>query len=390
MKEPNTNHLISETAFRKLAAVHDRNCVSIFVPTHRAGLEVDSGKDRLILKKALEEMRKRLEDTGLKPKEVKQYADPLQALLKDDHFMRNQSDGLAIFIRPGEFLYYTLPVELPEFVYVSDHFYLKEIIPYFTDDGRFYLLSLSLKQVKCYECTRHQITELAIEDLIPENLEAAVGHDYQEKSLQHRSGQGGEAGAMFHGQGSGKDDKQQEIEKFFRAVDGGLAGIWKGDNVPLVLACVDSYPPIFREITKYPSVYEQHISGNPDNEDPILLHEKAWNLLEQEFRQPREEKIEDFHTLSADTRTSHELETIIPAAVGGRVDTLFLLRGADVYGKYDPFKRHLEIADPPGPRHASLYNLAALQTILNGGRVYLAEPDRMPFRETQINALFRY
>jgi hypothetical protein len=34
--------------------------------------------------------------------------------------------------------------------------------------------------------------------------------------------------------------------------------------------------------------------------------------------------------------------------------------------------------------------MAATHTLLNGGEVFTEIPDRMPFRESDINALFRY
>ena len=75
----------------------------------------------------------------------------------------------------------------------------------------FYLLSLSLNEVKLYEAGRYSISEIILKGIVPEKLEEVVGHDYQEKSLQFRTGQGGEAGAIFHGQGAGKDDKAIDL-----------------------------------------------------------------------------------------------------------------------------------------------------------------------------------
>ena len=131
------------------------------------------------------------------------------------------------------------------------------------------------------------ITEVYVEDLVPEKLEEVVGYDFQHKSLQFRSGQGGSAGAMFHGQGAGKDDKDAEVEKFFRAVDKGLMKLIKDENAPLILACVDHYQPIYAKITDYPNLFHQNIGGNHEETDPLLLHEMAWSLVEGYFQQQR-------------------------------------------------------------------------------------------------------
>ncbi len=385
------NGLMSVMQFRELSRVHDIHCISIYIPTFRAGEEVDTGQGQSRLKNSMKELKEILSRLVLKENEIISLMAPLNRLLDDQHFWRNQSDGLAIFLQGEELKCFTLPVHFEEHVYLADHFYLKPVIPFFNDNGKFFLLALSLNQAKFFECSRHSITEVFIADLVPDKLEDAVGYDFQEKSLQHRSGQGGKAGAMFHGQGEGKDDKQQEIGKFFRSVDAGLMKLIQEENAPLILACVDSHAPVYKEITRYNNLFDKHISGNPDQEDPILLHEKAWLLVQDYFRQERKNKTKDFQDLSAGYRTSSKLADIIPASVEGRVDTLFLAKGNDQFGSYDPEERLVIVGEDPGQFHrVSLFNMAAVHSIRNGGRVYLAEPEEMPLEDTDINALMRY
>jgi len=38
----------------------------------------------------------------------------------------------------------------------------------------------------------------------------------------------------------------------------------------------------------------------------------------------------------------------------------------------------------------SLFNMATVHTLRNGGSVFLAEPGEMPMKDTEINALLRY
>jgi hypothetical protein len=385
------NGLMSEHQFRELSKVHALHCISIYIPTHRAGQEVDAGQGQSRLRNSIKELKKILQRLGLKENEINQQLAPLKRLLEDLHFWRNQSDGLAIYLHGGQLQHFTLPIHFKDHVYVADHFYLKPVIPFFNDDGRFYILALSLQHAKLFECSRHTVTEVNIVDLVPERLEDVVGYDYQEKSLQQRSGQGGEAGVMFHGQGAGKEDAQQEAEKFFRAVDAGLMKIIQQDDVPLILACVDHHYPVYREITAYPNLFEGHLSGNPEQVDPVLLHEEAWMLVEDYFRQQRKKKTNEFRDLSASGRTASSLIDIIPASFDGRVDTLFICQGKDRYGRYEQEKRLVIVDEDPGESyHASLYNMAAVNTLKNSGRVYLSEPGHMPLEDTEINALMRY
>lgn len=392
MERKDRDSLLSEKEFRQLSGVHDSNCISIYIPTERAGEQVDKKHGQLRLKNSLKQVRTMLEQAGLSENEIGEILGGVEGLLGDVQFWRNQSDGLAIFIHEEKMYHYTLPLHFKTHACVGDHFYLLPVIPFFNDDGTFYLLVLSQQRVNLFECSRHFITEVYIEDLTPERLEDVVGYDYREKSLQHRSQQGGEAGTMFHGQGAGKDDKQKETEKFFRAVDAGLMKILHNEDAPLVLACVDHYFPVYKEITAYQHLFDKHVSGNPDNADPLLLHEEAWLLVEDYFRNQRESKRKQIQDLSAGGKTSREIGEIVPASIEGRVDTLFIQEGKDQYGIYDRTRRSVITEENESDRlyHASLYNMAAVNTLRNGGRVFLAASEAMPLKDDEIHALMRY
>lgn len=384
------NGLMSEKQFEYLAGIHDTHCISLFIPTSRAGKEVDSGIGQLRLKNSLKELRNKLEQFGLRKKEIDANVNLIEPLLNDVHFWRNQSDGLAVFVYHKKMEHYTLPVSFKEYIYVADHLYLLPVIPFFNDDGTFYLLLLSLQNIQLFECSRHYITGIELSDLIPGRLEDAVGYDYQEKSLQHRSGQGGEAGAIFHGHGAGKDDRDKEIEKFFRAVDDGLMKILHDDRLPLVMGCVDHYYPLYKSVSGYRNIFPEHISGNLDKEDPALLHEKAWLLMDDHFKQHKNKKIEQFRNLSAGAKTTAEINEILPLAVDGRVDTLFIQEGKDKYGLYDHLSGEVTPDDQERCYHPSLYNLAALHTLQTGGQAFILRPAEMPLTDTEINALLKY
>ena len=384
------NHFLSKKDFKALAEVHDQHCISIYNPTARAGEEVDKNHGRLRLKNTLKSVQKTLNEYGLTEREIDNHLAPAKNLLEDQSFWRNQSDCLVIFLRNQQMKFFTIPGDCEEFSYVSDHFYLKPLISLFNGDGKFFLLNVSLQDVKFYEGTRHTITEVFVKDLVPEKLEEVVGYDYRNKTLQFRSGQGGEAGAMFHGQGSGKDDKNVELEKFLRAVDKGLMKLIQDDDAPLLLACVDHYLPVYEKITSYSNVFNKNVSGNHERTSPIELHELAWMIVEETFQEKRKKTIKSLRNLSASGKTSYEINEIIPAAIDGRIEALFIQQSKDRYGLYDSVNRSLIIDETLKTGHASLFNMAAVQTWLNNGQVFLVQPGEMPFEGTIINALFRY
>ena len=385
------NGLMSLRMFRELAEEKGGNCISIYIPTSRAGEKVISKHAQKKLKNKLKETSSALVEAGTGKKETAALLKPAEEMLEDDNFWRNQSDGLAIFINKNGMRSFTLPVDFEERVYTGDHFYLLPLFPFFNDDGEFYLLALSQKEVKLYECSKNHITGIVIDDLIPGSLEDVVGYDYEDKSLQHRTGHGGDAGAMFHGQGRSKDEDKDETARYFRAVDKGLMKLLADDKKPMVLACVEAHFPVYQQITSYPGLFDSFISGSPDKEDPLVLHSEAWLLIKEFFRKQRENKIKTFRKLSGTSKTAVVPDDIVIASVDGRIDTLFVASGKDKYGTYDAEKRKLNISGGERKgRDVSLFNFSAVNTFLNGGWVYISTGDKMPLENTGVNAILRY
>jgi len=382
------NQLFSIDEFFELANTHDQHCISLFIPTSRAGEPVDKKLGQLTLKNELKKLRTDLKDYQLKEHEIDNLLYPVLNLLNDYYFWRNQSDCLVIFLSQEGMKKYSLPIDQQQKSYIADHFYLLPLVPLLNRNEKFYVLSLSLQKVSLFEATAHSITYIHIEDLIPEKLEEVVGYDYEDKSLQFRTGNSGKKTAIFHGQGSGKDDKYLETEKFFKAIDNGIMPILKKESAPLILACVDHYYPIYRKITNYSNIYYKHINGNHDNTDPYMLHELAWDLIESKFKKKDEAKRKELHKNESNSKVSFDLNDIVPAAFDGKIDTLFIHKDDDRFGIYDKLNRSLIIDEDKNLGQASLFNLVATQAILKGGKVILTS--KMPLSGTQINALLRY
>lgn len=383
-------NLISKNELNELTGIHDQHCVSICIPISGAGDKRDKDHGQIALKTSIKDIKKTLNDYSLSDNEIESYLAPVEDLIDEGQLWREQVGCLAIYLNKERLKYYQLPIDQAEFTYVSDHFYMLPVMPLFNNDIKFYILSLSLQDVKLYECTPYSISEVHVEDLVPEKLEEVVGYDYQNKNLQYRSGQGGSAGAMFHGQGSGKDDKGHEVEKFLRAVDEGLMNVIKNENAPLILACVDHYQPVYTKITKYTNLFHQNIPGNHEEKKPIQLHKMAWSLVKDHFLKQRNSMAQLLNELFPSGKSSFDLNDIIPAAIDGRVKALFIQKGKDKYGLYDNVNRSLIIDESLKTSQSSLYNLAAMQTWSKGGHVYLVDMEEMPFKHTTINALFRY
>ncbi|MFO8128966.1 MAG: hypothetical protein R6T99_03565 [Bacteroidales bacterium] len=376
--------------FNKLAAIHNPHCISIFIPTHRGGQEVNKKVDARNLKNQLKKAENDLEGYGLKPQEINQLLRPVRDLLDDDHFWTKQSDGLAIFRSEDHMEFYSVPVYFEEYVYVSDHYYLKPLVPIINENERFYLLAISLKSIRFYEGFPHQIDEIEIDDLVPQRLEEVVGFDYRQKYLQYRSGQSAFNKSMYHGQGEGKDDEKEEIMKFLRAVNDGLMKYLHNRTAPLLLAAVDYLIPMYEEVNDYNNLHDEHLTGNPEEEDPVLMHEKSMDILEGHFKKVRNEKKKMFEQALSNNVASYEESEIIPAAVNGRIDTLFVRNREEMYGIFEKETNSIRTDEKKTAANADLLNLAVVKTIQTGGNAFLIDGDEMPEKAHKLNAIFRW
>lgn len=381
---------ITKKDIEQLYNIHSANCISIFIPTHRSGNEVLQKLDTQSLKKELKDVKLKLEQKELNQKKINEFVAPIQELIDNTGFWRKQSDGLAIFLAEGFFKTYTLPVNFEAYNYIANSFYLKPVMPMFVGDGTFYLLTLQLEDVKLYEMTKHSVTEIKINHLIPERLEESVGYDFEEKGLQFRNQKEGYGTATFHGHAEADHDRKNEILRYFREINKGLMTILKDENAPMLIASQEYLFSIYKGINTYKPLLENHISYDSLETDNQLLLEKAWKTMGPIFDKERKEKIERFEQYDSTNRTSSDIKEVLPAALQGKIDTLFVRKDKDIFGIYDAVKHHVEIREDQEHTHVSLLNMAAVKTFLQGGKVYLMEKDDMPNPFSKVNALYRF
>ncbi|WP_299111265.1 hypothetical protein [uncultured Winogradskyella sp.] len=383
--------LLSKKELANLHHIHQENCISIFIPTHRLGKEVLQEEDSLSLKIQLQLVKKKLAKKGIHKTTIDTITAPVQELIDDNLFWRQQSDGLAIYIAENYFQKYTLPIHFEAYNYISNSFYLKPLMPLFVDDGHFYLMTLELGKVKLYECTQHSITEIIIDDLIPKNQQDIIGYDYEEKNLQFRTLQAGRGQAIFHGQEAATGKRKNEIKTYFRAINDGLKPILKDENIPLVVASQDYLFDIYKSVNTYSNFSNKNINNHLKAKDILDVHDIAWETISPTFDQERKDKITRFLEAQGTGKTAIEIEIILPSAFEGKVDTLFCENLEDIFGIYKLENDIITITETEeNDTTISLMNLAAIKTFLNGGSVYLIDKEEMPNPNSKINALFRY
>jgi hypothetical protein len=168
-----------------------------------------------------------------------------------------------------------------------------------------------------------------------------------------------------------------------------LREILREEDAPLVLAGVEYLHPLYHEANTYPHLIEKGIAGNPDHSRIETLQEQAWPLVEPIFQQAQAAARAQYERYAGTGRASHDLATIVPAAYDGRIETIFVALDQQQWGTYDPATRQLRMAQEPGATSEDLLNVAAIQTFLNSGIVYVVEPDAVP-GQGPVAAVFRY
>jgi hypothetical protein len=392
-KKGNCVDILTRDVVNELSQAKGETLVSIYMPTHRVGREMQ--QDPIRLKNLLSKAETVLEKRGLGKTEIDDLLKPVETLNADGEFWQHQSDGLALFLSANFFKYYRLPIEMDELLVVSERFHLKPLFTLMSNNGQFYVLALSQKDIRLLHGSRFSITQVDLGN-VPTSLREALWFDDPEKQLQFHTatstpGGTGKRPSIFHGHGANDVDEKNELLRYFQRVDKGLGALLGNENDPLVLAGVDYLVPIYQQANGYPHLIESFIEGNPDELSPEELHQRAWEILEPIFQEEQQQALDKFLELhhSGSDLASSDKSFAVAAAHYGLVETLFVALGVQQRGSFDPQKNEVEWHKEFQPGDQDLLDLAAVQTLKNGGTVYALEPENMP-ENTLLAAIFRY
>lgn len=359
-------------------------CVSIFLPTHRRGVQTKQGAIRL--KNLLKDAEKQLSAHNLRAAETRELLDQAQKLCENTGFWQYQSDGLALFSSREKFLYFRLPLQFEELLVVTDRFHVKPLMRMFTEDGRFYLLTLSKNDVRFFQCTRYGVRETPLPAGTPKSLGELSQLAGIERQLQvHSAG----VSTKLHGHGARTQDSKQELLEFFRLIDKGVREVVRDDRAPLVLAGVEYLFPVYREANAHPQLISAGVPGNPEGRRPEDLQADAWRVVEPHLLKTRREAASRFEEYADTARASNDPEEVVPAACQGRVEQLFAAVGRQQWGSFNSETQKVSISSEHQLGDQDLLDLAAIQAFLHGGAVYAVDPSEVPGGGT-LAAVFRY
>jgi len=384
-------NLPSALDIEKLIRIQDQSCVSIYMPTSTSG--IDAKEPSIRLKNAIRKCEGQLGEQGVKPQVISNILTPIRDLAAETRLWGQPGQQLAIFSCRDFFQYHKLPINHRQQISVGRRLYIKPLVPLLMFDRKFYILALSLHQIKLYEVTGQGMQEKSLKNS-PQSIEDLLQYEQAEEQIQsHTTPQGKSAGssAIFHGHGNiaDKSTRKKDIAEYLNAVDKGLMDLLSNEKSPLILAGVDYIRAEYTRLSNYPNILAEGIDGNPEQFKENQLHQAGWRIIKPLLDKEIETNIERFGDLSSSGRTSTDLHKILPAAHQGRVDTLLVEDARCIWGNFDPAKNQVHVHKEPETADEDLLNLATIKVLSGGGKVYMPSQQQMPGRAAQA-AIFRY
>jgi hypothetical protein len=356
-------------------------CVSLYLRTHTAGSE--ALQDPINFNNMLARIQQELVAVGMRTPDARNFMRPARDLVSDKAFWQSLGPGLAVFLADGFFRPYRLPVAFNDLLVVTNRFHLKPLLTLISEDTEYYLLVLSQSKIRLFHGSRFGLEKVIVPG-VPEGMKEAVSQDQNEAYQQYHVRSGGDAG-----RGERRDDKN--ISRYFNQVNEGIHGFLRDKNIPLVTAGVEYLLSLYRQANTHPGLLPGGLTGNLDALRAEALHEKAWPLVEPLVRKRREDALEELHTMMGTGKASTITSEIVPASYQGRVSTLLVSGRRHEWGTVDRSNAGAvgRVCRREEQGCEDLYDFAAVQTLLKGGKVFVVEGDSVA-DGAPIAAVFRF
>jgi len=367
---------------KELLAVQDVPTASIYLETERSsGAEANRLRFRAALEQAEEEL-----SASVSQDRVDQVLDPFRAYLNvEQDFWTYQADGLAAFASPEMHRMYRLPVSFEDLVVVAPTFHTRPLMEYLQAPDRYWVLSISQKEVRLWQGTRSGLTPVDLAG-VPRSLQEALGYEFERDELQFHSpkqgGTPGGTGAIFHGHGVGQDDAKPELKRFFRKVDDGVRELLADEIGPVILAAVDYYHPLYHEVSRLENLTDEGVTGNVSNWDASRLHDSAWPVVRETVLEKIDGALQLWENAYSNGKGEADLASVARLAVAGRIRLLLTQHGRNVWGRFDRHTGEMEHiregGEDPGPEAVDLLDEVAEVVMEKGGRSLILSEERMP------------
>lgn len=349
-------------------------CVTVLLPPYRPGETAKSMGS--MLRTFCQDAERQLTARRLAQSEVTDLIEPLLRLTETPEFQAGSHWGRAIFRSPEVFTILDGIETVKPGVTVASCFELRPVLADLHLPAEFYLLKLSQKAVGLWRYAGLRAQQVELPKGVPRTLDEALAFKPPDHDLVNRSTAGSSTGSMRgvrFGTGSARETAQTYVADFFKAVDRGIRELVHSGDAPLVLAGVDEDTALYRAVSAYRRLLKETIHGSvntPFSEDELL--ERAYAIVRSDATERALASLIELKERMAPARFSTDLDTILRAAVEGRVGWLYINQDARV-----------------DRDNEDLLNRAAIETLRQRGLAFSLPAAKMP-DGVAIAAVFRY
>lgn len=381
--------ILSRDVFTELAGYKADCCISVYMPTAKAGVEVNEQSDAVRVKNSLQQIESRLQVKGFNQGQIKGLLEPGYKLVQDETFWTQQSHGLALFIADGFFKYIKTPMPVAEDLVIESSFYVTPLVPILTSTEEFYVVVISKKQVKLFRGDAFGMEFINVPGL-PQGVADAQTPD-KDQETTFRMAEGGQGAAGYHGHGGGNNiDDKLLVATYLESADDVL---WKevlhDKTAPLLIAGVEYMIPIYKSVADYKYIWNEVLTGSYEHMDTPSLYAQAREKMQALFEQKQQKALTLYGNQSATALTASIVDDVVPAAYYSRIAHLFVQRGAHIWGTFDEMANELQVHETEQEGSEDLIDNAVVKTLQTGGEVYLLEKDQMP-ADAPLAAILRY
>ena len=349
-------------------------CITIVVPAHHPGAQEGSRKALVhgLVRAAAEQMK-----GGKLAGKAAELLAPLEEIAQESGVEAGGA-GFAIFRSPEYTARYYLPAtpeKSPvEKLVIGDHFCLTPFVADALALHEFFVLGLSMKQLRFFRYVNGECHELPLPAGVPASLDAAGGFDQPDHRLETRSAGGSSNGTMRGvrvGTLSDREKFPEYLHHFFEIVDRELKPTL--DGKPLLLMGVHEEVVAYRRTAKHAHILSADCLGSIDFLTLPDIAARATKACRAHHQLIAERVLADYQEMSDRSRTLADVPAVALAAGEGRVHRLCVRAGTEV----------------AGPLGEDLVNAAVVETLRAGGEVFMLPNNKMP-PALPLAAILRY
>jgi len=382
--------LLTKELIQELLAADQAPCLSIYMPTHQKHPE--NLQDIILFKNLVRQMEESLLQK-YSAGEVQKHLEPFETLAEDNNTWNHTFDGLAVFSATGLFKVVGVHRSFEELAIVADSFHTKPLRQYLQSLDHFYVLGLTLRDIRLFEGNRHSLTEVELTADTPKTINEALGDELTDKhtTVASYGGTGGGSTPMHHGHGGRKEETEKDTERFFRVVANTIYEQYtKPSGWPLILAALTEHHSLFQKVNKNPLLLTNGIAINPSSVSPDKLANMAWEIMEPEYNLKLDSLVARFEQARVNGKGSDDYREVAVAAVEGRVDTLIVETDRIIPVRITNLVTgNTQKKDLINPKVDDLLDDMGELVMKMGGQVMVLPTGKMP-SETGLAAIFRY